>query len=923
MKALLEELVDVPRARRDAELARLAGDDAELHAEVERLLAQDVTEGLASPVEGALANLVQGARAEGAGSTLGPGSVLGSYRLERRIGAGGMGEVYEATQESPRRRVALKVLAGRLHRESERSRFRYEAEVLGRLRHPGIAQVFEAGTADGVPFIAMELVEGARSVVEFAREQELELGERLELVEAICAAVSYGHGKGVIHRDLKPSNLLVDSAGHAKVIDFGIARSEGPDAVDRTARTQPGEVVGTLAYMSPEQWEGQPDLIDAQSDVYSLGVVLYELACGRHPFDLEGKSFLEASAVVTMQSPLRPRKASPECPEDLEWILLRALECDRALRYASAAELGAELARFRRHEPVFAGPPSTRYRLGKFVRRNRLAVAAGALVLVSLIVGVIGLGLGLQRARAAERLAQERLAAEQRERAKAEALSSHLTDMTTSVRGSRLGGDTRLVEVLRSSMRDIDRRFADQPDVELEVRKVLGESFESAGDHARSFENYERVLELLEAQPEPDWRALCITHAHLAKARWEASDFESAEAHLQRAEEALTHLPDWPEGRLRIGLLRAWNSRRDAQDVVAGNLEQLSEDCIEALGPTHDVCLDCLEKLAGAYEMMGAPERSLPMVDSILDVRSRLEGPSHPSVLVMRLERVRMLKARGLFLRAIEEALDIRELYRDRFGVDSQQEFEIALEIGVLRRLMGLAAEAEALHRELLERYVRLFGGGDELWALLAVEHATDLLALDRLEEARAAFEDLRNRSAPILREDYFAIRILTGEAKALFALGERDEEAEALLRQALEIGRASKTAPPYVVTAVYQIYVPVLVTQGRHDEALAELELVRGEAGELVAAGNSQLLQLDFLYGVVHYYRNDLETARDELRGTYEKYLGANPGTVRSLEAVVHFLCKVYEDLGQPERCGELRESYEAARAAAVATGI
>jgi eukaryotic-like serine/threonine-protein kinase len=314
------------------------------------------------------------------------------YRIVDLIGQGGMARVYEAIQERPHRRVALKVMNRGLSRSAVK-RFEFETEVLARLRHPNIAQIFEAGSiveggGSSVPYFAMEYVQDARPVTGYADDQSLDLRARLTLCTIICDAVQHGHQNGVIHRDLKPGNVLVDSAGHPKVIDFGIARSTDPEQAWITHHTEIGQLIGTLNYMSPEQCAGAID-IDVRADVYSLGMILYELVCGRLPHDLTKVPFPEALRVVQRDPPKRPSSINPELRGDVEAIILKAIDKDPDRRYRTAAALAADIQRHLRHKPIDARPPTLFYQARLFAYRHRPAVIALAAIALSLVIGIV------------------------------------------------------------------------------------------------------------------------------------------------------------------------------------------------------------------------------------------------------------------------------------------------------------------------------------------------------------------------------------------------------------------------------------------------------------------------------------------------------------------------------------------------------
>lgn len=512
VQALFEEASGLPPGSRDAFLQSTGALEAVLREVRSLLWASSGSEGFLETPVMELHDAIPAALATGGAV---PDALLGTtiagFTLERRLGTGGMGVVYVAQQQRPSRRVALKLIRPGFMTPQLLRRFEHEAEALARLHHPGVVPVYEAGTATTAlglqPYFAMELVEGEQ-LLDYAASQALGIPERVALLIRLCEAVQHAHSKGVVHRDLKPGNILVESGGRPRVLDFGVARLAGSDQAGVTTNTDAGSLVGTLAYISPEQLTtgNSQQAFDTRSDIYALGVIAYELLAGRKPHDLSGLALHEASRIVCEETPARPSTRVRALRGDLDTIVLKALERDAARRYQSAAAFGDDLQRTLLRQPIQARPASAAYQIGRLVSRHRVVSSLAAL-LALLVVG-FGVSMSLLYARA-ERLrfdAEEawgaehdaREAAQQSQRLatrRAETTASMLDVLTDAFRAVdpalTRSADVNARDVVAREIVDrglgaIELRLKDEPDARSQLLAILATTLGGLGQFERA-----------------------------------------------------------------------------------------------------------------------------------------------------------------------------------------------------------------------------------------------------------------------------------------------------------------------------------------------------------------------------------------------------------------------------------------------------
>lgn len=429
------------------------------------------------------------------------------YNIRREIATGGMGTVYEAEQYSPRRSVALKVVRAGVTTPDLLRRFEFEAHVLGLLRHPGIAQIYEAGTFDvghgPQPFFAMEFVDG-RPLNEYVRATQPPLRDRVILLIRICDAVQHAHQKGIIHRDLKPQNILVDSEGQPKILDFGLARATDADLRSSSYRTEVGRLIGTVVYMSPEQAHGRHEEMDTRSDVYTLGVIAFEVLAGRLPYNVDTKQTLDILRAIREDEPSRLSSTNKAYRGDLETIIGKALEKEMERRYASASSLASDFRRWLDGEPIAARPPGHAYLVRKFVSRNKSLVATAAGFILMLHIGLAATTWQARQAEIARAEAEElrRLASIQAERAEADAMAAQV--VAEFLVGAFENLDPRamaaalpaLFQVLNEAAGKVEADLAGQPTAQAFVLHTLGNIYGNMGFAPRAEEMLTKSLEI-------------------------------------------------------------------------------------------------------------------------------------------------------------------------------------------------------------------------------------------------------------------------------------------------------------------------------------------------------------------------------------------------------------------------------------------
>jgi len=856
---------------------------------------------------------------------------IAHYRILNLIGEGGMGTVYLAEQDNPRRTVALKIIKPGYTSPILLKRLEHEAQVLGHLHHPCIAQVHEAGIQQDkhghnpTPFIAMEYVDG-EILTAYCQNRSLSIEDRLELVARICDAVHHAHQRGVIHRDLKPANILVEEdvgVHQPKILDFGVARVTNTDLQTTTLKTHAGQLLGTLQYMSPEQASGDPSELDIRSDVYSLGVILYEILTGKAPYDLQGVMIHEAVRRIREEDPTPLGTVHRTLHGDLSTIMAKAMEKTKDRRYQSAAELGADLRRYLASEPILAHPPSTVYQLRKFARRHRALVAS---VLAAGAALLIGTSLALwQAVRATHAMEEAQL---QRDEALRQARITKMVneflnrDLLNAPNpwqydsDATVNKDVKVIEVVERASKRIQGQFVEEPLVAAAIHASLGTTFRGLGENNSAEPHCLKALELRRSILGEDAPQTLIAMSQLAllyRAQGRTNDSEKLQRQVCEARHKIFG-EEHPETLESMNHMASLYSDMGRIEEAAALQEKVVDLNLKLLGKEHEQTLISLNNLAGYYHSLKRYEESEELYNQQLAVMISKYGNDHAETLNSRANLARLYGQMGQYGKAESLLLQVIKACEKTLGGNHPNTLGNRNSLAVMYFATGRIEESVDLLEVTLKLWRRNFSDEHQKTIWMGIDLACFKLKLGQLDESAELFKQYIEPCREILGNEHFQTMKGLMNLACLYRLKGLSDEAITLFHEILEIQQkvlGEKDSNTLVTASNLGEQYLVL---GRFKEAEPYLRITIDNVREAFPPEDEFIAIAIYRYGLCLAWDKQILKAEPVLLEAYNAALkAAGEKGIITME-IIKALIDVYKDLGDSDSEEKWRRHLDAA---------